>query len=550
MKIKEIRQAYHHLHRYQEILGVLVKYGLAEWVNRLHLDFAQAILARRVNPEIAKLPLEVKVRMALTELGPTFIKLGQILSVRPDLVGVAQSDELTLLQDQVPPDPIESVRRVVESELKQPIQDLFQYFDEIPLASASISQVHRALLKSGEEVVVKVQRENIQEKIQIDLEILSDLADLVEKYIEESRPYRPRATVDEFRRTLLRELDFQREARYLELFAQDFADDPTIHIPGVFPEYTTSRVLTMEYLSGVKLSDKEALEKMGIDLSQLALRGVDIFLRMIFTKGLYHADPHPGNILVLEGGVIGLIDFGMIGRLDDELREDVEDLLMAVATGNGSRLVSVIAKIGSPPPHLNKAALQADVLDFITYYGNLPLNRINLGQALREMTEVIRRHQILLPASLAMLLKTLIVMEGTGRLLNPQFDLLTVIRPYQQRMLSRYISPRRQFQKMQRLYWDLERVVQAVPPGMVEVIQKLRTGEFDLNLNHRGLERLVNRLVFGVITAALFLGSALMMSFQVPPLVWGISVLGWIAYILSLLFGIRLLWAIHVSGRL
>jgi ubiquinone biosynthesis protein len=550
VKIKEIRHAYHHLHRYQEILGVLAKYGFAEWVNRLNLDFAQALLGQRVNPNIGKLPLEAKVRMALTELGPTFIKLGQVLSVRPDLVGIAQSDELVQLQDNVPSDSIQSVQQVIETELKHSIKDLFQEFNETSLASASVSQVHRALLKSGEEVVVKVQRPGIEGKIQVDLEILVDLADLIEKYVEESRPYRPRATVEEFRRTLLRELDFQREARHMELFAQDFAHDPTVHIPRVFQEYTTRRVLTMEFLSGTRLSDKESLEKAGIDLTEIALRGVDIFLQMIFTHGFYHADPHPGNLLVLPGGVIGLVDFGMVGRLDDELREDIEDLLMAIVSQNGPNLVSAITKIGSVPPGLNKMALQADVIDYISYYGNLPLQKVKLSQALGEMTEIIRRHRIILPSGIAMLLKTLIILEGTGRLLNPRFDLLTAIQPYQHQILVHRLSPKRQLQKLQRLYTDLERLTQTVPPGVVEIIQKLRTGEFDLNLNHKGLERLVNRLVFGIITAALFLGATFMMSFQVPPLIKGISILGWIDYLLAIAFGLRLLWAIHVSGRL
>src|SRR5262245_10983273 len=295
MKITTIPQLYRNLRRWTEILSVLSKYGLADWLSRLHIDFVKDQLRDRQGHSLARMTQETRIRMALSELGPTFIKLGQLLSTRPDVVGVALADELKLLQCDAPADPSQVVREIVETELGQPISDIFATFEELTLASASIRQVHGAELKTGEQVVIKVQHPGIERKVHEDLDVLAGLATYAQR-LPEFAPYRPVATVAELSRTLRREMDFGREERNLQQFAHQYRDDATVRFPLPYSEYCTSHILTMERLVGVPLNDIAALTESGADLDTLARRGAHLYLKMIFTHGFYHADPHPGNI--------------------------------------------------------------------------------------------------------------------------------------------------------------------------------------------------------------------------------------------------------------
>jgi ubiquinone biosynthesis protein len=535
--------------RYREIFTVFAKYDVADWLQRLNLEFARGIFEKGLGEEFRGFSHAKRIRLALTELGPTFIKLGQILSTRPDLVGLELANELKELQSNVPSDPPEVVRKTVEAELKKTLEESFDFFELKALASASIGQVHRATLKTGEEVVVKVQHADIEEKIHTDLAILTDLADLVEKFIEESRNYRPRQTSDEFRRLLLKELDFQRERRNLEQFNILFAKDPSIHIPHAFPEFCTSKVLTMERLQGIPLSQKEKLLEEGYDLAELAKKGATLFLKMIFEHGFYHADPHPGNIFVLEQERFGLIDCGMVGRLDYELREDIEDLLMCLIHHNSRKLMNIISRLGSTPRHLDRGALQTDLSDFVQFYSSLPLKELNLNNALSEMMGIIRRHGILLPASISLLIKVLVMLEGTSHSLNPDFDLISLMKPYQKKMLMNRMSPSRQRRILQNFYYDLEKLMHIIPMSIMDIIQNLQKGDLTIKLDYYRLENAVNRVAFSLITSALFLGSSLLLAYNTPPVVWNVSVLGSLGYAISFVFGMKLIWSIYVSGH-
>ncbi|MDP7302286.1 MAG: AarF/UbiB family protein, partial [Pirellulaceae bacterium] len=322
MKISSIPQIYRNVRRGTEIISVLSRYGLADWISRFNLDFVKDQLKARDGEAIARHPREARIRMALTDLGPTFIKLGQLLSTRPDLVGREQANELSKLQSDVPADPPEAIRRIVEAELGQPIDELFAEFCDEPIASASIGQVHSARLRSGEQVVVKVQHDKIEKTVREDLEVLAGLAQLAES-IPEFKRYRPATTVAEMARTLRRELDFGREERNLLQFAGQFHNIHKVRIPKPIEELCTPRVITMERLDGVKLEDPRQLVAQGLDLNVVAHRIAELYLEMIFSHGHFHADPHPGNILVLPGNVIGLLDFGMVGRIGERLREDI-----------------------------------------------------------------------------------------------------------------------------------------------------------------------------------------------------------------------------------
>ncbi len=548
-KLSSVPQIYRNLARWREILGILSKYGLADLLSRFDSDFARGLFAAEDGAPLAGLTREQRIRKALTEIGPTGIKLGQILSTRPDLVGVELATELEKLQSKAPESAAEEVRRTIERELGLSVKDLFAEFDDRPLASASIAQVHPARLANGDRVVVKVQHHGVREKIRIDLDILAGLAHRAER-IDELASYRPRQLVAEFQRIILRELDFGSEERHLEEFRSRFADDPHVEAPRPYPELTTGRVLTMERFDGIKVSERQRLVAAGSNLDEIARRGANLYVEMIFQHGFYHADPHPGNIMILPGNVIGLIDFGMVGRLDERLREEAEVLLLALATGDGSLVTDVITRLGEVPHGLDESALAVDVAEFVSRFGTARIKDIRLDNALGEMTELIRRYGIVLPSSVSMVIKVLIMLEGTSRQLSPTFDLIDIIKPHRTRLLMRRLSPRRQLRKLGRMYRELEHLVDVLPGGIIDIVQQIRSGTFDVHLDHRGLEPSVNRLVLGMMCSSLFVGSSLLLAFAVPPVMRGVSILGAIGAVASVVAGLRLLRAISKSGHL
>ena len=558
MRISSIPHLYRNVRRWTEIISVLSKYGLADWISRFNLEFAKDQLKARDGEAIARNTREARIRLALTELGPTFIKLGQLLSTRPDLSGVELAEELAKLQSEVPADPPEQVRALIEAELGQPIQDLFAKFDDRPIASASIGQVHAAKLADGSNVVVKVQHDGIENTVREDLDVLTGLALLAER-IPELATYRPAVTVAEMARTLRRELDFGREERNLQQFASMFEDDPTVHIPAPCTELCTARVLTMERVDGIKLRENERLLAEGFDLNEVARRGSQLYLKMIFSYGFYHADPHPGNIVLLPGNVIGLLDFGMVGRIDERLREDIEEMLLAIVNQDVMILTSLIKKLGTPPPELEEGALAVDVADFVGQYATQSLDQFDLGGALSDMMEIIHRHEIMLPPQVGTLIKTLITLEGTTQALNPQFSLMEVMRPFHRSMLLKRLSPARQLRKLHRFKFQLEQLAEDLPGRLMVILDQIRTGKFDVHLDHRGLEPSVNRLVLAMMASSLFLGSSLLLSRQVPPLLfpntsffglYKLSILGLTGCGVSILIGLRVWWAIGKTGQL
>ena len=560
MKISSIPQIYRNMNRLTEVFSVLSKYGLADWLSQLNFDFAKGFLKDRQGEDLARQTREARIRQALAELGPTYIKLGQLLSTRPDLVGVQLADELAKLQTRVPADSAEQVRESVAGELGQPVDEIFAEFDDQPMASASIGQVHRARLKTGELVVVKVQHHGIQETVRNDLEVLAAIAQLVQR-LPEFAPYRPVETVAEFSRTLRRELDFGREERNLLHFSARTAGSTHIRIPQPYSELCTSRVLTMELLEGLPLTDIAQLKQAGFDLEEVARRGAEFYLDTVFSDGYFHADPHPGNLLLQPGNVIALLDFGMVGRIDECLREQIEDMLFAIIQHDSNRLTDLVVRIGHPPHGLNDAALRSDVTDFVTHYASQPLERLSLASALTEMTEMMFRYRISLPPQVAMLLKVLITLEGTGKRLSPEFSLIELLQPFHRKALLRRLSPARRIRRMRRLYQEVEHLVEILPRRIMDILEQVQEGKFDVHLDHRGLGPSVNRLVLGMLASALFMGSALMLSRQVPPLLFrtpepsylgmqNISLFGLLGCATSVLLGLRLLQAIGKSGHL
>ena len=533
-----------HARRIGEVAGILARYGLADWLATSGFELPKRFFTTSDGALLTDQSRASRIRMAVSELGTTYIKLGQMLSTRSDLVGMEVADELVKLQTDALPDLPETARLTVAEELGKPVDELFAAFADAPIASASIGQVHCARLHDGTEVVVKIQHPDIESRIRADLEILSVLASVAE-HSDELKRYQPQAVVSEFQRSLLRELDFKREERNLAQFAQNFAANAGLRFPKAFPELSTSRVLTMERLEGTSFRE---VGELGLPLEardDLARRGATAWMDMIFRDGFYHADPHPGNLVVMEGGVLGIFDCGMVGRMDDFLREAVEELLMCIASQDGPMLARILMRLCNPPADFDEAAFSSDISDFISFYGGQPLEHFPLGNALAEVARCVSRYRLVMPSGMAQLLKVMVMLDGTARLLSPQLNLTEIIVPYQKRMVLRQMSPRRQLKKLNRLVSEWRYLAQHLPKGMLDLVKQVQEGRFDVHLEHRRLEPAVNRLVMGMVTSALFLGSSMLLSNRVPPLIWGEhSLLGLLIFLFSGFLGIRLIWII------
>jgi ubiquinone biosynthesis protein len=543
MKLNFFAQTGRNFDRLREIMTVLAKYGLADWLGRVDARWARSILRRSGTAELAGRPAPQRLRLALAELGTTFIKFGQILSTRPDLVGSEMADELAKLQTAAPADSIETVRQMIADELGKPPEACFAEFDPAPLASASIAQVHTARLKTGERVVVKVQHPGITERVVSDLDILRKLAELAETYSTQLRLYQPTAAVAQLRDTLMNELDFHRECRNLDRFNRHFGNDPRVRFPRAHGELSSRRVLTMEFLDGIPGRDLERIRAAGVEPGQVALTGANVYLDMVFRDGFYHADPHPGNFLVLPEGVLGILDCGMVGRLNSDMREEIESILMAIVARDSQRLTDGFVHLGSVPPDFDRAALRADIENFLVEYADLPIEQLDLGAALKGVTDIIRSHRILLPVSISLLLRLLIMLDGTGRQMNASFSLAEVLRPYYAQLLKRRFAPKRVLRELQRSYRDWAALVETLPRDLATLLRRIGTGAFELHLEQRRLERSVDRLVQGLLIAALLIGSSFLWAAKAPPTLFDdISIAGVLGFVLAVLLGVRLVY--------
>lgn len=527
--------------RLAEIIGVLAKYGLADWMAGVrHVEWVRKHLTPTGFQQITNVSHEARIRLALTELGTTFIKVGQILSTRPDIVSPALADELALLQTATPPDPFEVVRETICAELGKPPEELFAEFDPVPIASASIGQVHAGVLHDGRHIVVKVQRQGIADKVARDMDLLAGLAELAERHYTPFKAYRPVATVRQFRKQLNRELDFAAERRNLEAFCRNFADEPYVHFPAPVGELSSHRVLTMERLEGIHGQHLAASAGTAcVSPDDVALLAARVYLKMIFEDGMYHADPHPGNYLVLDGGVLGILDAGMVGRLDEDLRDRLESLIVAVDHRDVVRLSDTIMALGESPPS-DPVALRSEVADFVNDFADQPLNEFDLSAALNRMTDIVRRFGMLLPPDVALLLRTLVVLEGSARQLSPKFSLAEVINLHvREHGVVRVWGRMRR--KVQRTARDWDRFLSDLPRELDEIMKRFREGKLDIHHEHKGMEKTVNRLVRGIITAALILGSTLLWALKTPPLIYDTSVFGVLGYALAMFLAFRLL---------
>lgn len=511
--------------RSRQIAGVLARHGLGYLVGALGLDplvpFHRGLLGHPRRSAAYTRPEHV--RMALEDLGPTFVKLGQIASTRADLLPPAYQRELARLQDQVSPEPSDAVRAVIASELGASVEELFASFDNEPVAAASIGQAHAARLHDGTEVIVKVRRPGAVERIEADLALIAGLADSASRRWDLADRYDVVGLVQEFADTLRAELDYVREGQSAERIAVSFAADPAVRIPRVHWQTTGRRVLTLDRMCGIKIDDLVGLDAAGIDRAALAARASGILMKMIFEDGFFHADPHPGNFFVEPDGRIGLIDFGMTGTIDDRTREQLVDVLLALTAGDTSRLVDALLAVGVARGHVDRSALEGDLARLITPYYGRALGEISIGALLDDMLAVIRAHHLALPRNLALLVKTLIMSEGLATHLAPDFRLTSVLVPYAQRLMIRRFSPRVWGPRLGSAADDAARLGLTLPRRLDHLLGALERGDLEIAMRPSGFdaivgrfERLANRLVLGIIAAAFINGLAILMSIYHP----------------------------------
>ncbi len=560
MKITAIPQLYRNLRRWREILTVLQRYGLADWLSHFpQLPFQNWLKDAQGLP-LSSYSRETRVRLALTELGPTFVKLGQILASRPDLVGTAMAHELKRLQSDVPAVPADQIHARLREELGDRVDMDIIDFDDTPLAAASIGQVHRARLASGEDVVIKVQRPNIEDTVLCDLDVLEGLAVLAEK-VEGLAAFAPQKLVKQMAPTIRRELDFGRERQNLHRFQKLLANFPQIKLPQPVDSLCTRRVLVMTRLQGTDLSRSQVIRDQDPQVRTDAARLItNAYMQMVFRDGTFHADPHPGNLMLLADGGVGIMDFGMIGRIDARLLGQIQEIMMAISAGDSMRLTQLVKRAGNAPPDLDDAALSIDVSDFVSSYGHQDLGNFDLTGALNDLGELLHRHGISLPDQSAMLMKMMISLEGTLQALHADFNALEVMARHLRRAMLRRFSPQRRFRQLMKMASEAEYLMEVVPDQLFSLLDQAKRGRLNIHMNHHRLGASVNRLVMGLVTSAMFLGSSLLLSMNVPPVIFlepttygglhRISVLGLVGTTISILMMLRLYIAINRSGHL
>jgi ubiquinone biosynthesis protein len=532
--------------RVDEILRTIARYGYASWVSAGLPDSIADAAASVADEEALAISDGERVRRICVELGTTFIKIGQMLSTRSDLVGPEMAESLQSLQAEVPPDAEEDLRATVREELGAELEDLFAAFDLEPLGSASVGQVHAARLLDGEEVVVKIQHRGIEDVIIKDLQILQALAVLVEANNPDTEVHRPVAVVEQLRRSLLAEVNFGLEAANLAAFAANFADEPDVVIPSPYPEQSSRRMLTMSRVDGPSLSKE--IGNLGDRAEPFVHRGAEIYIEMIFRDGLFHADPHPGNLVVVDGGRIGLLDFGKVGRIDEETQDLIDDLVLAALSEDVEGMVDSLVRLTDAPPSLDRSALRSDVSVFIDQYLRVGAAGIDLSGVGDAMSAIMRRHRMFMPPDVALLLRTLTQLQGLLVQTGVDLRVMDILAPYQSMIAAKKFAPERLMRRAHRRARDWDRLIDRLPGEATAILQGLRTGQTRLPLQVEDLDTTVNRLVHAVITAALFTGSARMWSARVPPVAGNLSVPGTVGTLTAAVLAARLLRATRRSG--
>ncbi|MDD5321053.1 MAG: AarF/UbiB family protein [Methylococcales bacterium] len=547
------------LGRVHDIASVLIRYGFGSFVRGLGvgsaLERAGKVLHWEHTEEYIKLDTPQRIRRALEDLGPTFIKLGQILATRVDLFPPQFITEFEKLQDQAPPVPFEDLLPQIEEDIGGSIDDIFSEVDRQPLAAASIAQVHKAALKDGTQVILKIRRPGLRKIIEADLRLLQRIVDIAESESPEIRRFHPKEVLRQFNQSLRRELDLAGECRNAERVAANLADDLNIIIPKVYWQWTGERLNVQEYIQGIQGRDLESMEKMGLDKKLLADRGTKAVMKMIMEDGFFHADPHPGNVFYLPDNRLAFIDFGMVGRLTEERRDQVVSLLYGMINHAPTKVAEILED-WSDNIYTDEQALIVEIEAFVDQYSSLSLKDLSLTAMLSDLMALLRDHKLILPPDLALLIKAYITLDGLGRYLNPDFNTLVFAAPYiQEIMLERY-RPEAIAKRGWRNLISVADLMASLPKDLRKLLRASRKGAFQVDITVRHLDRYVNtidnaisRLTMGMVTAALIIGSSIIMTVTGGPELFGLPAFGFLGYTFATLGGIWLLLSIWKSGH-
>ncbi|MFQ5736835.1 MAG: ABC1 kinase family protein [Thermodesulfobacteriota bacterium] len=561
MRSLKFQLAFKNIKRLRDIVKVMTRHGFRPLMDVLRLTKVMSvrdrILRRLPVPGKEELTVPVRARQALEELGPTFIKFGQILSTRPDIVPHEFVTEFLKLQDSVPPFPFKETVKVIEDEFKRPVSELFESIDKRPVAAASIAQVHRAVTKDGKEVVIKVQRPGIEQTIDKDVSILGYIARLAVRYIPDSRNYDPVGMVDEFSRVIKREMDFTLEASYTARFKENFEGDDRVVVPGVLWGLTSRRVLTMERVEGIKVDSVEQLREAGIDTKKVAHLVADVFFKQVFEFGLFHGDLHSGNIFVLGPDKIALVDFGIVGRIDANMKQHLADILINFVSEDFEGLTQVYQRMGILPENIDKTSFEREYYDIMLHYFGRPFKHVKMGELMLDYIRLAAKHNIMLPRELLLFDKCIMELEGLSRLLFPEANILKESEPYAARLYAERVSPVRMAKETAAAVSEYADFIRRFPGQADELMKKVIEDRLSIEFVHKGLEdfmgemdRSSNRLTFGIIMAALVIGSSMVIvSGEAAPSVFGYPLLGVLGFVVASLLGLWLAIQIIRSGK-
>jgi ubiquinone biosynthesis protein len=553
-----LTKTYRNIQRLRHIINVFLKHGFGHFIAQLHLSHLLSLGKRILRfKKFEELPPQTKserFRIALEELGPSFVKFGQLLSSRPDLIPTPLADELKKLQDEVPPAPFEEIRDLLQEELGAPVSEVFASFNPKPSAAASIAQVYEATLLQGDKVIVKAQRPDIRQTIETDISILFYLAHLLERYVPETKPYNPVGIVEEFSQTIRRELDFMLEASNLTRMREICQHDKSVYIPQVYWDLTNHKVLVLERIDGIPVDEIDRLTAAGLDRKQIALTGCQAFLKQVFEFGFFHADPHPGNILIMQDGRVAFLDFGIMGRLNTQMRTHIANVFISLINRNYEKLVDEYLMMGviSPDTDINK--FKNDVIDLIEPYYGQPLKNIQVGDIFSQAAKLMAKYKIQAQVDLLLLVKTLVFVEGIGRQLDMDFNLLEISKPYAVILLKQRYHPQRILSTISEDLVELAETFKVLPLQTQLILKRLLEGKLELKISQLPLDDLIrtrretsNQIIFALIIAAIIIGSSSIIQSNLGPFLFGFPALGLVGFSIGFVMGLWLIISMIIT---
>jgi ubiquinone biosynthesis protein len=529
----------YNLNRLKEIVKVLSKYEFGYLIEKIKLKHKIPLISPSYDYEsLEELDESTpeRLRLVLQELGPTFIKLGQTLSTRPDLVGEKIALEFAKLQDDNPPIDFDVVKWSVERELGSPLEKIFSSFDSEPLGSASIGQVHKAVLKTGEQVAVKVRKPGVEQIIKSDISIMEFLAKRIDNYIPQFKIYNIPGIVEEFKRSILKEIDYENEAINLKRFSYNFREDETVHVPKIYSKYSTLKVITMELIVGKKIS--EVTEAEGFDLKLIAERGAVSYFKQVIEYGFFHADPHPSNIYILDNNIVCYIDFGMMGFLDEEFKQNLAELIIYFIDNNVSGMINQLTYMGMIDEQVDTKSLKYDLTDMMYKYYGTELNEVHGG--MNDLIHLMRKYHVSMPREFVLLARGIGMVEESGERLDPSFNAVEVCKPIMKRVIRKKLTPLNFLDYVKKNIIEMEHILKSVPLSITKTLYKLEEGDIRIKVEHEGLERITNKLSAALILSALLIGSSMIMTTNNGILMIKFPYLGVLGFIISAVLAIWL----------